>query len=1086
MTAGTARLGGPKQRAVLARLLVARRRVVPVRTLVADLWEDPPDGAVGAVQTFVGALRKALEPGRPPRTPSTLLVTEGAGYALRAQDVDAWRFEEMLGGDLSVLDRALALWRGPAYAEFADEHWARAEIDRLEELRLVAVERRAEAALAAGRAAGVVADLRAHLADHPWREKAWRLLALALYREGRQGDALAAVRAARQALVEHLGVDPGAELRALESDILAQAPRLTPAPAVGLVGRSAELAALETAVPAAGLRIALVTGEAGVGKTALAETFSGALAARGWRTVWARCPEDAPVAWPWQQVVEALGEELTGTDRFALRRAVVSTVESAAPVLVVLDDLHQADEETLAVLAAFTAAPLSGRVLIVATTRVPVTSEALARAEPVRVDLGGLGEEAVGTLVRSIADGADVRVIYRRSGGNPFYVKELARLSAAGGDVGSVPAGVRDVLRHRLSALPAPARTVLHQASVLGRDVEVDLLAALAGDDVLDALDLALAAGFVAEVAPGRARFTHVLVRDTLYEEVSLTRRARWHAAVAAALESTRPGDVELLAHHYLAAGARGASAVRALAGAAAVSRSPREAVRLWRAAIAAADGVRVELLTGLARALAVSGDLEEARVQRSVALRTALGAVEGGGGEGRAVVTGVWPSGAAGLAAGGLEGLRRPQADLAAHPQPAAHPQAAAHPQTAADLAADRQSPDPGADSQAASGLAANRQAAPDRGADAAPLATHSQAAADLTADRQAVPNLAADPRAAAHPRAPLHPRTPVHPQPAPDPQVVADVIGSFDVPGIWTTNDDPAHSAELVAAAERVLPEFPAPTATRARLLATIAMEERGTGARLAEAVEAEAIARGLGDPALLAFALNARFMHTFHRTGLAPERAAIGRELVAHAAAHRLVTHEVLGHLILVQAHAALAGFDVADRHAAAADELARRHDLPLVGVFTDWYAALKLAANGQVAAADRAYRAAATRVEGTGMWGMERGLLPLALLSLHGPSTVDLNDDWGPHLDWVRPLVLPPEEALVAARALPAGPADLLGETRAYLLAMAAIRLRDQGLRDRARAVLLPAKDELAGAGTGLFTFGPVSRCLAALS
>ena len=173
LTAGSARLGGPKQRAVLARLLIARRRVVPVRVLVADLWEDPPDGALGTVQTFVGALRKALEPDRPPRTPSTLLVTEGAGYALRAEDVDAWRFEEMLGGDLSVLDRALALWRGPAYAEFADEHWARAEIDRLEELRLVGVERRAEAALALGRAAGVVADLRAHLAAHPWREKAW-------------------------------------------------------------------------------------------------------------------------------------------------------------------------------------------------------------------------------------------------------------------------------------------------------------------------------------------------------------------------------------------------------------------------------------------------------------------------------------------------------------------------------------------------------------------------------------------------------------------------------------------------------------------------------------------------------------------------------------------------------------------------------------------------------------------------------------------------------------------------------------------------------------------------------------------------
>ncbi|WP_330276454.1 AAA family ATPase [Lentzea sp. NBC_00516] len=929
LTAGSARLGGPKQRAVLARLLVARRRVVPVRTLVADLWEDPPDGALGTVQTFVGALRKALEPDRPPRTPSSLLVTEGAGYALLADDVDAWRFEEMLGGDLSVLDGALALWRGPAYAEFADEHWARAEIDRLEELRLVAIERRCEAALALGRSAGVVADLRAHLADHPWREKAWSLLALALYREGRQGDALEAVREARHALVENLGVDPGEELRTLESDILTQSPRLRPPPVSSLVGRATELALLETAVPAAGLGIALVTGEAGVGKTALATAFAELLAGRGWRTVWARCQEDAPVAWPWQQVVEALGEELGAAERFRLRLAIVSTVESAAPVLVVLDDLHQADEETLAVLTAFTGRVLSGRVLIVATSRSAVPSEALARAEPVRVELGGLDEEAVAALVGA----RDARVIHQRTGGNPFYVKELGRLVASGGDLGSVPAGVRDVLRHRLAGLPAQARTVLHQASVLGRDVEVDLLAALAGHDVLDALDLVIEAGFVVEVAPGHVRFTHALVRDTLYEDVSLTRRARWHAAVA---EVLRPGDVQTLAHHYALAGTRSPAAVTALARAAEGNRAPREAVRLWRAALVAAGSEPLDLLTGLGRALAVSGDLEGAREQRSAALRLAEG------------------------------------------------------------------------------------------------------------------------------------------------PDAVAEVIGSFDVPGIWTTNDDPAHSAELVAAAERTLPAFPGPTATRARLLATIAMEDRGTGARLGEAREAEATAHALGDPELLAFALNARFMHTFHRTGLAPERAAIGRELL-EVASGRLVTHEVLGHLILVQACSALADFGTADRHAAAADELAQRHDLPLVGLFTDWYAALKLAAAGKTAEADSAYRAAAGRVKGTGMWGMERGLLPLALLSLHGPSTVDLDDDWGPHLDWVRPLALPHDEALKAARALPDGPADLLTEVRACLLAMAAARLRDDELAERAHALLLPAENELV-AGTGLFTFGPVTDYL----
>ncbi|MDA2804279.1 AfsR/SARP family transcriptional regulator [Nocardiopsis suaedae] len=229
-------LKGPRHRAVLAVLLIARRRVVPVDRLVDDLWEDPPDGAVGAVRTFVAALRRALEPDRPPRTPPRLLVTEGPGYALRTAPgtVDAWRFEDALheAGDqppkraLELLDSALGLWRGPAYADFADEHWTRAERARLNELRLQAVERRADARLALGEAAAAVPDLDAQAAEHPWREETWRLLALALYRSGRQADALAVLRRARSALADALGVDPGPRLRRLEADVLAQDPAL--------------------------------------------------------------------------------------------------------------------------------------------------------------------------------------------------------------------------------------------------------------------------------------------------------------------------------------------------------------------------------------------------------------------------------------------------------------------------------------------------------------------------------------------------------------------------------------------------------------------------------------------------------------------------------------------------------------------------------------------------------------------------------------------------------------------------------------------------------------------------------------------
>src|SRR5688572_21453606 len=116
-------LKGPRHRAVLARLIVGRGRVVPATRLVDDLWVDPPDGALSAVRTFVASLRRALEPDRPPRTPASLLVTEGPGYALRTDAVDAWRFEKAVtatlpaGELLPELSKALALWRGPAYAD---------------------------------------------------------------------------------------------------------------------------------------------------------------------------------------------------------------------------------------------------------------------------------------------------------------------------------------------------------------------------------------------------------------------------------------------------------------------------------------------------------------------------------------------------------------------------------------------------------------------------------------------------------------------------------------------------------------------------------------------------------------------------------------------------------------------------------------------------------------------------------------------------------------------------------------------------------------------------------------------------------
>ncbi|MDG4800984.1 BTAD domain-containing putative transcriptional regulator [Micromonospora sp. WMMD980] len=614
-------LRGPRHRAVLARLIVARSRVVPVDHLVDDLWADPPAGAVGAVRTFVAALRRRLEPRRAPREPARLLVTDGPGYALRAagDTVDAWRFADTVAATtdalprptLDRLDAALGWWRGPGYAGL-DQPWARAERARLDELRLTAVERRAEALLALGRATDAVPDLDAHVADHPWREDGWRLLALALYRAGRQADALAVLRRARERLRDQLGLDPGPRLRRLETDLL-----------------------------------------------------------------------------------------------------------------------RQTDPE---------------------------------------------------------------------------------------------PTG------------------------------------------------------------PGRV----------------------WAEAAAAYERSVVPG-------------------ARA----------------------------RLESTVGLLRSLAVTGP-------------------------------------------GGLEAAR-------------------------------------------------------------------DQRVAAIDAAEQLG-----------------------------DPDLTARVIGGYDVPAIWTRADDPEQAARVVAAAERALAGLgpDAPETTRARLLATVAVESRGLPSTRGPdaARQAEAIARRLADPALLAQALNGVFMQTFHRAGLAAERDATGAELVELGTRHGLAPVEILGRLIRMQARGALADLTAADAHADAADRLAARHESPLTGVFTAWYRAMRVAAAGApYPEAEAAYRTAAGRLAGCGMPGVERGLLPLALLCLRVwhdlPADFPDDTDWGPYAPWARPLVLLAADrradAAAALRRTPPPPRDLLLEALWALTGRAAVALDHRAAMRRVRDALAPAAPEVAGAGSGMLTAGPVA-------
>jgi DNA-binding SARP family transcriptional activator len=220
-------LGGTKQRALLAVFLLHANEVVSTERLIDALWEKPPAKAVKAVQAYVSRLRKALGGGSPRSRPP--------GYVLELEpdQLDLGRFRRLVeeaqrepAGAADTLGEALALWRGPPLAEFASEPFARAERLHLEELRIEVLEQRIEAELALGRHASLVGELEALVAAEPLRERPRGQLMLALYRSGRQVEALAAYREGRRALVEELGIEPSRQLQELEQAILRQDPEL--------------------------------------------------------------------------------------------------------------------------------------------------------------------------------------------------------------------------------------------------------------------------------------------------------------------------------------------------------------------------------------------------------------------------------------------------------------------------------------------------------------------------------------------------------------------------------------------------------------------------------------------------------------------------------------------------------------------------------------------------------------------------------------------------------------------------------------------------------------------------------------------
>ena len=290
-------LGGPRRRALLALLLLNAGEAVSRDRLIEGLWgERPPDTAPNALQVQVHALRRLLG--------TDAIETVGQGYRLRiaSRALDLTRFGELVGRGRSDLERgdaagaataateALALWRGEALGDLRDEPFAQLTLPRLEEERLGAIELRVDAELALGRHDALVAELQELIRDHPLRERLRRQLMLALYRSGRQAEALESYAETRRALVDELGIDPSPELQELERAILRQDESLgvaqtgsppfgvrLPAPPTPLVGRRLELAAASTLIRD-GARMLTLTGPGGTGKTRLALALAAELA----------------------------------------------------------------------------------------------------------------------------------------------------------------------------------------------------------------------------------------------------------------------------------------------------------------------------------------------------------------------------------------------------------------------------------------------------------------------------------------------------------------------------------------------------------------------------------------------------------------------------------------------------------------------------------------------------------------------------------------------------------------------------------------------------------------------------------------
>jgi DNA-binding SARP family transcriptional activator len=581
---------------------------------------------------------------------------------------------------------ALAHWRGPLLPEWQDEDWVAPVAAGLQERHNECAEDLVTALLGTGRVTQALATARSlYLAD-PLRERACWLYVVTLHRAGRTGEALEVLREHVRSLDDELGLEPTAALRDLQSAVLRQDPDLLgwpgapaadlpgviepdlpvipPAPLPdgivraddGLVGRRRELQRLAGTLAearAGSTRWVVLTGPAGIGKSRLAEETARQWAAAGGTVVRAACPEDegVPPWWPVRQVIRALDRDPepllappsggdVDTARFVVAERVQQllseTAAATAGLLVLVDDAQWADPTSLRFLAHLASSPQQDRLAVLLTVRDGTGGDDLRRLLGAAARRPGtrqlavppLSADEVGALMAQVSGDevapADAAVLAARTGGNPFFVTEYARLPAADRGSGEIPVAVRSVLGRRLAGLDPATLQVLRCAAVLGDPLDLDLLRALTRldeDELADLLDEAADERIIVPAPDtGRYTFGHALLRDEVLAGMSDVRRRRLHARAAQALGAGTVADrlvrraAHLIAALPLADPAEALAACRAAAEDADDRWYPSTAAHWWGVALQVLDQgepdpeLRDELVIARLAALGRSG----------------------------------------------------------------------------------------------------------------------------------------------------------------------------------------------------------------------------------------------------------------------------------------------------------------------------------------------------------------------------------------------------------------------------------------------------------------------------------------------